>query len=85
LLTERDWDVAGYAYAAAQRQYYEKVRTAVTWFTQVFLKGGPEADALRARVLPQLETDPRFLPDTLVAGPDLAPPTEEHHARIFGN
>jgi 2-polyprenyl-6-methoxyphenol hydroxylase-like FAD-dependent oxidoreductase len=84
LLTEHDWDAAGHAYAAEHCRYYEKVRTTVSWFTQVFLQPGPEADALRARVLPQLESDPSFLPDTLVAGPDLAPPTEEHRARIFG-
>jgi 2-polyprenyl-6-methoxyphenol hydroxylase-like FAD-dependent oxidoreductase len=85
LLTEDDWSAAGHAYAAAHRQYYDKVRTTVSWFTQVFLRPGTEADALRARVLPQLESDPAFLPDTLIAGPDLAPPTEEHRARIFGN
>jgi len=54
-----------------------------SWFTQIVLKPGPEADALRARVLPQMEADPFFLPDTQVAGPDLAPPTEEHRAQIF--
>ena len=85
LLTEQDWDAAGHAYAAAHGRYYDKVRTAVSWFTQVFLQPGPEADALRARVLPQLQSDPSFLPDTLIAGPDLAPPTEEHRARIFGS
>ena len=85
LLTDRDWDGSGHAYAAAHRQYYQSVRTAVSWFTRVFLEPGPEADALRTRVLPQLETDSSFLPDTLIAGPDLAPPTEEHRARIFGS
>jgi 2-polyprenyl-6-methoxyphenol hydroxylase-like FAD-dependent oxidoreductase len=84
LLAERDWDAAGHAYAEARRGYHERVRTAVSWFTQVFLQPGPEADTLRDRVLPQLASDPSFLPDTLVAGPDLAPPTEEHRARIFG-
>jgi hypothetical protein len=24
------------------------------------------------------------LPDTMVAGPELAPPTDDHRARIFG-
>lgn len=85
LLAEHDWDAAGHAYAATHSRYYDKVRTAVSRFTQVFLHRGPEADALRARVLPQLQTDPLFLPDTLIAGPDLAPPTEEHRARIFGS
>ena len=84
LLADDDWDAAGHAYAAGHDRYYEKVRTAVSWFTQVFLEAGPEADALRARVLPQMESDPFFLPDTLIAGPDLAPLTEEHRARIFG-
>jgi 2-polyprenyl-6-methoxyphenol hydroxylase-like FAD-dependent oxidoreductase len=85
LVTEHDWDAAGHAYAEAHGRYYDMVRTAVSWFTQVFLQPGPEADALRARVLPQLESDPFFLPDTLIAGPSLAPPTEEHRARIFGS
>ena len=85
MLTERDWDAAGHAYAAEHRAYYEKVRAAVSWFTLIFLQPGPEADALRARVLPQVESDPSVLPDTLVTGPDLAPPTDEHRSRIFGS
>jgi hypothetical protein len=28
--------------------------------------------------------NPEFLPDTFMAGPDLAPPTEEHRRRFFG-
>jgi menaquinone-9 beta-reductase len=84
LLAHGDWDAAGHAYAATHDGYYEKVRTTNSWFTWIFLKPGPEADALRARVLPELASDPLFLPDTMVAGPDLAPPTEEHRARIFG-
>ena len=59
-------------------------RAAVSWYTQLFLQPGSEADALRARVPPQLESDPLFLPDTLIAGPDLARPTEEYQARKFG-
>jgi flavin-dependent dehydrogenase len=42
------------------------------------------ADALRVRVLPLMEADPFLLPDTQVAGPDLAPPTEEHRVKLFG-
>ena len=84
LLADDNWDTACHAFAAAHDGYYERVGTAVSWFTQVFLQPGPEADALRARVLPQLESDPGFLPDTLIAGPELAPPTEDHRARIFG-
>jgi 2-polyprenyl-6-methoxyphenol hydroxylase-like FAD-dependent oxidoreductase len=84
LLADENWDAAGHTYASAHDLYYEKVRTTNSWFTQIMLQPGPEADALRARVLPQLESDPFFLPDTMAAGPDLAPPTSEHWARIFG-
>jgi menaquinone-9 beta-reductase len=84
LLADEDWDAAGHAYAAAHDRYYSAVRTTNGWFTQVWLEPGPDAEALRARVLPQLETDPFLLPDTMVAGPDLAPPTEDHRVRIFG-
>ncbi|HMQ33283.1 MAG TPA: FAD-dependent monooxygenase [Chloroflexaceae bacterium] len=84
LLADDDWESAGHAYAAAHDRCYAMVRTAESWFTQVFLQPGPEADALRAHVLPRLEADPFFLPDTLTAGPDLAPATEQHRAQIFG-
>jgi menaquinone-9 beta-reductase len=84
LIGNDDWNAAGHAYATAHNGYYQKSRTTTSWFTRIMLQPGPEADALRARVLPQLESDPFFLPDTLVAGPELAPPTEEHRARIFG-
>jgi menaquinone-9 beta-reductase len=84
LVVDEDWDAASHAYAVEHDRYYELVRTTNSWFTQIVLQPGPEADALRARVLPQLEVDPFFLPDTQVAGPDLAPPTEEHRTKIFG-
>ena len=84
LLAEEDWDASGHAYADAHDRCFEKVRTAETWFTQVFLEPGPRGDALRERVLPQLQTDPFLMPDTLFSGPDFAPPTEEHRSRIFG-
>lgn len=85
LSAHEDWEVAGDAYARAHDDHYTKVRTATSWFTRVFLEPGPEADALRERVMPQLESDPFFLPDTLVSGPELAPPTNAHRARLFGD
>ncbi len=85
LLANDDWDEAGHAYADAHNQCYAKVRTAESWYTKVFMQTGPDADALRARVLPQMASEPFFLPDTLIAGPDFAPPTAEHRARIFGD
>lgn len=84
LLYDNDWDAAGRAYASAHGPYHEMVATATSWFTRIMLQPGPESDALRSRVLPQMESDPFILPDTIVAGPDLAPATEEHRARIFG-
>jgi menaquinone-9 beta-reductase len=84
LLAHEDWDAAGHAYAAAHDRDYRAVRTTNGWFTQVWLQPGPDAEALRARVLPQLETDPLLLPDTMVAGPDSAPPTDAHRVKIFG-
>lgn len=84
LLADVNWDAAGHAYAAVHDRYSSQVRTTNSWFTQIMLQRGPEADALRARVFPQTASDRFVLPDTIVAGPDLAPPTEEHRTRIFG-
>lgn len=85
LLATEDWDAAGHAYASEHASYYGRVRTAESWYTQLFLEPGPRADALRARVFPQLSSDASPLPDTLIAGPDLAPPTAEQRARLFGD
>jgi menaquinone-9 beta-reductase len=84
LLANEDWDAAGHAYAVEHDRYYELVRTTNSWFTHIVLQPGPEADALRVRVLPLMEADPFLLPDTQVAGPDFAPPTEEHRMKLFG-
>jgi 2-polyprenyl-6-methoxyphenol hydroxylase-like FAD-dependent oxidoreductase len=35
LLTEHDWNAAGHAYASVHGFYYNKVRTTVSWFTQI--------------------------------------------------
>jgi 2-polyprenyl-6-methoxyphenol hydroxylase-like FAD-dependent oxidoreductase len=83
LLGTDDWDEAGHAYAERHDDYYGKVRTCEQWFSTVFLEPGPEAEAVRARVLPQLAADHMYLPDTLIDGPDHAPPTEEHRTRIL--
>lgn len=84
LLAHDDWNAADDAYATAHDRYFECVRTTNSWFTQTWLQPGPDGDAVRARVLPLMESDPLALPDTMVAGPDVAPPTEAHRARIFG-
>ncbi len=84
LAHDDDADAAGHAYAESHADYYGKVRTTNSWFSRIFLERGADADAIRERVLPQLASDASLLPDTMVAGPELAPPTEEHRARIFG-
>jgi 2-polyprenyl-6-methoxyphenol hydroxylase-like FAD-dependent oxidoreductase len=85
LLADEDWDAAGHAYAAAHDAYFSKLRTSEAWFSAIFMESGPEADALRLRVLPKMVLDPGFLPDTFIAGPEQAPPTEEQRTRIFGD
>jgi 2-polyprenyl-6-methoxyphenol hydroxylase-like FAD-dependent oxidoreductase len=84
LIANDDWDVAGHVYADAHADYYDKIRTVETMFTRVFMEPGPEADAIRARVLPQLAMDDMYIPDTFISGPELAPPTDEHRKRIYG-
>lgn len=84
LLNDVDWDSAGRAYAADHDRCFDRIRTVESWFTRLFLEPGPDADALRERVLPQLASDPLVLPDTIFSGPDLAPPTTDHWTRIVG-
>ena len=82
LLANTDWDAAGHAYAFAHDRYYRVVHSAVALYTKVFLERSAEAEAVRARVLPQLATDPTALPDTLISGPDEAAPTAAHLAPL---
>jgi menaquinone-9 beta-reductase len=84
LLGVDDWDTACHAVAIDHDRCFDRIRTAESWFTRIFLEPGPDADALRGRVLPQMESDPFFLPDTIFSGPDMAPPTAEHWTRIGG-
>jgi 2-polyprenyl-6-methoxyphenol hydroxylase-like FAD-dependent oxidoreductase len=84
LIATEDWDAAGNAYAEKHDVYYGALREAEHWLTTVMMDQSERAGAIRARVLPQLAMNPEFLPDTFMAGPDLAPPTEEHRRRFFG-
>jgi len=80
-----DWEAAGHQYADAAAGFYAHVRTAENWQTQVMMEPGPEADAIRAKVLPKIAMDPTILPDTVLAGPDLAPADEAARLRLFGD
>lgn len=83
LSATEDWDAAGNQYATSAAEFARHVRTANSWQTQVMMEQGPEADALRARVLPRVAADPSILPDTGFAGPDIAPADEAARARLF--
>jgi hypothetical protein len=78
-----DWEAAGHAYAVAHDFGSEGVRMADTWYTDVFLEIGAEADARRGLALPQLAADMTRLPDTPLAGPDLCPPDEAMRRRFL--
>jgi len=82
LLANADWDVAGHAYAAAHDRSSRATQMANTWYTQLFLETGAEADARRARALPLIAQDPTRDPDTLFCGPDV-PLDEAVRKRFF--
>jgi len=82
LLSTEDWDAAGHAYASAHDRSSRATQMANTWYTQLYLETGPEADARRARALPLLAQDPTRDPDTLFAGPDV-PLSEAVRKRFF--
>ena len=82
LIANADWDVAGHAYAAEHDRYSGATRKANTWFSQLYLETGPEADARRARALPLIAQDPTRQPDTIFSGPDV-PLDEAVRRRLF--
>lgn len=83
LLQLEDWDEAGNAYAEEHRRYFNVTNTIETWWTEVLFKTGPEADALRSRVLPLWQQDPTRQTDVIFSGPDLEI-TESIRRRLFG-
>ena len=83
LLATEDWDRAGHAYAERHDEFHRHVHTADGWYTDLFLDVGPEADALRARALPLILTDPTRIPDTPLGGPEITA-DEAARRRFFG-
>lgn len=77
-----DWDVAARDYAAAHDDYFQTVITAESWQPDVLLARGPDADALRARVLPQWAQDPTRRLNLSGLGPRLDV-SEEARRRFF--
>lgn len=85
LLETDDWDAAGKAYAADHDRYYGALREAEDAFTTFFFGEGPEAGAMRARGFPRMAAAGEAVaPDTMQAGPELAPADETARQRWFG-
>jgi len=83
LLAGDDWDAAGHAYAAEHDACWQTVRVTDTWYTDLFLEIGAEADATRMRALPLILADPTRVPDAAVSGP-ACPADETARRRFFG-
>lgn len=71
LLESDDWEAAGEAYATEHARYTEVIHIVQGWMSQLLLETGDEADARRARALPQWEQDPTRPTDVLFSGPDI--------------
>jgi 2-polyprenyl-6-methoxyphenol hydroxylase-like FAD-dependent oxidoreductase len=84
LLATDDWDAAGKSYAERQAECFEHIRNCETWFTTFFYTQGAEADAIRGRAFPLIAQDGTRIPDTMQAGPDHVPATEDARRRFFG-
>jgi 2-polyprenyl-6-methoxyphenol hydroxylase-like FAD-dependent oxidoreductase len=82
LVATNDWEAAGHAYATEHDRYSEVNRIVNLWFTEFYMKTGPDADARRARALPLIAADPTRQPDTGYSGPD-HPINEAMKKRFF--
>ena len=83
LISHDDWDEAGHAYAQEYDPYFTVCNTVQSWNEKVLVETGPEADALRAHVLPLCREDPARRLDTFASGPD-HPIDETVQRRFFG-
>jgi 2-polyprenyl-6-methoxyphenol hydroxylase-like FAD-dependent oxidoreductase len=84
LLATDDWQAAGNQYAEAAGEMFGHVRRAGYWLTELMMDPREEANAVRMTVLPRVALDRTVLPDTGIAGPDLAPADEAARARMLG-
>lgn len=83
LLAHADWNEAGHAYAEEHDRYYGALHTAMSWFGQIFLDSGPEAEARRAKAMPLIAQDETRVLDHGFSGPEL-PLDETVRRRFFG-
>ncbi len=70
LLSNKDWDKAGHAYAEEHDKYFTVCNTVQIWFERLMVETGPEADARRELVLPLWREDATRRVDTFASGPD---------------
>lgn len=83
LLAHTDWHEAGHAYAKEHDRYYGVLHTVMSWFGQIFLDSGPEAEARRAKAMPLIAQDETRVLDHGFSGPEL-PLDETVRRRFFG-
>lgn len=81
LADREDWEAAGNAYSQERSKYRTVIRTVEDWQSSVLMDTGPEADALRDKVLPSWSADRSRHPDTFIAGP--GPVLDETARRRF--
>ena len=81
LMGNDDWEQAGQEYAREHDRYYGQVHTAEDWYTSFFYTRGADGLAVRAKVLPTIESR---LPDTVQSGPESAVLDEAARRRMFG-
>jgi len=71
LLSESDWEVAGWEYAREHDRYFGALSRYIGWVRELMHTSGPEAEARRAKALPAWERDPSRNPLLNVRGPDI--------------
>ena len=84
LLGNDDWSSAGDSYADEHDRQFEVLHTVEGWFTGLFMEPGAEADARRAKALPQIAMDQSWMHDAFFSGPDSAPADDAARRRLFG-
>jgi menaquinone-9 beta-reductase len=70
------------AYAAEHDDYYFALHSIESGWRDFFYGVGPELEAMRIRVLPQISRDPSRVPDLISLGPD-APRNERARRHFF--
>jgi len=78
-----NWDAAGHAYAVEHDRYFDVISQYIDWVRDLIHTSGPDAESLRARVLPTWSDDPSRNPLLNLRGPDIEL-TEEVRRRFFG-